>query len=394
MSTSPVDGHQDGDSRLRIDLPARLRPRRRLHDLDRARRARPQRRRRVVDGRGVRRRRCRCRGVPGAHPVRLLRWRTSSCRTRCSTRSRRRSARSSTARRSSCPCSSSALRLRFRPSRVQHSGRRAPGPPARRRSEVVPADVPGVLRASPARTGRRLRATIQRRAATSPPSRSVPTCCSAPRTSPAWSCTSRSARTCGCPSRRAPKPRSPGRRCWRTSPAVRSPSGGPRTATCCAVQRRRRCLAAYLYAAAGVGESSTDLAWDGQTMIYENGALLAETPRFPTGPRACRRRHRPRPAARRTSPHGDVRRQPPPPRPRRRRSGRSTSASIRRAGDIGLRRAVERFPFVPSDDDRLAQDCYEAYNIQVVGTGATPPRPSATRTSSSGCLAVSTRPTP
>ncbi|MDU1672442.1 MAG: nitrilase-related carbon-nitrogen hydrolase, partial [Bradyrhizobium sp.] len=41
-----------------------------------------------------------------------------------------------------------------------------------------------------------------------------------------------------------------------------------------------RCLAAYIYAAAGVGESTTDLAWDGQTSIFENGVLLAESERF------------------------------------------------------------------------------------------------------------------
>jgi NAD+ synthase (glutamine-hydrolysing) len=46
-----------------------------------------------------------------------------------------------------------------------------------------------------------------------------------------------------------------------------------------------RCLAAYVYAAAGQGESTTDLAWDGQTMIWENGLLLAESERFPTGER-------------------------------------------------------------------------------------------------------------
>ncbi len=46
-----------------------------------------------------------------------------------------------------------------------------------------------------------------------------------------------------------------------------------------------RCLAAYAYAAAGGGESSTDLSWDGQTLIYENGALLAESERFPAGER-------------------------------------------------------------------------------------------------------------
>ncbi len=36
-------------------------------------------------------------------------------------------------------------------------------------------------------------------------------------------------------------------------------------------------------------------------------------------------------------------------------------------GDLGLRRVVERFPFVPADETRLEQDCYEAYNIQVSG---------------------------
>jgi NAD+ synthase (glutamine-hydrolysing) len=41
-----------------------------------------------------------------------------------------------------------------------------------------------------------------------------------------------------------------------------------------------RCLAAYLYSAAGTGESTTDLAWDGQALIYENGNLIAESERF------------------------------------------------------------------------------------------------------------------
>ncbi|HEV6955394.1 MAG TPA: nitrilase-related carbon-nitrogen hydrolase, partial [Promicromonospora sp.] len=47
-----------------------------------------------------------------------------------------------------------------------------------------------------------------------------------------------------------------------------------------------RCSAAYVYTAAGQGESSTDLSWDGQTMVYEAGDLLGETERFPDGPRA------------------------------------------------------------------------------------------------------------
>src|SRR4029077_8462011 len=58
-----------------------------------------------------------------------------------------------------------------------------------------------------------------------------------------------------------------------------------------------------------------------------------------------------------------------------RRHHRAVAESFRRiafrmdppAGDIGLRRKVERFPFVPADPNRLQQDCYEAYSIQVAG---------------------------
>jgi NAD+ synthase (glutamine-hydrolysing) len=133
-----------------------------------------------------------------------------------------------------------------------------------------------------------------------------------------------------------------------------------------------RCLAAYLYAAAGEGESSTDLSWDGQTMVYECGDLLGETERFPAG-------------ARRTVVDVDLDRI----RQERLRQGTfddnaraegvstgSTIGGVRAAipftldpptGDIGLRRHVDRFPFVPDDPERLALDCYEAYNIQVSG---------------------------
>ncbi len=44
-----------------------------------------------------------------------------------------------------------------------------------------------------------------------------------------------------------------------------------------------RTMSAYLYTAAGLGESTTDLAWDGQALIYENGDLLAQSARFPNG---------------------------------------------------------------------------------------------------------------
>jgi len=128
-----------------------------------------------------------------------------------------------------------------------------------------------------------------------------------------------------------------------------------------------RCLAAYIYAAGGEGESTTDLAWDGQTMIYENGVLLAESERFPKGERrsvADVDTELLRAERMRMGTFDDNRRQ----------HSERTDAFRRiefvvdpPAGDIGLRRDVERFPFVPSDPERLQQDCYEAYNIQVSG---------------------------
>ena len=74
-----------------------------------------------------------------------------------------------------------------------------------------------------------------------------------------------------------------------------------------------RCLAAYVYAAAGEGESTTDLAWDGQTMIWENGICLAQSERFPLGESTFGRRRGSRAAAFRAAADGHVRRQPHPP---------------------------------------------------------------------------------
>ena len=133
-----------------------------------------------------------------------------------------------------------------------------------------------------------------------------------------------------------------------------------------------RCLAAYVYAAAGAGESTTDLAWDGQTSIYENGVLLAEGERFRQSGQVTLadvdldllRQER---ALMGT--FDDNRRQ------RQGSHQESHRASFRKITfaleppmtDIGFHRKVERFPFVPSDESLLEQDCYEAYNIQVAG---------------------------
>jgi NAD+ synthase (glutamine-hydrolysing) len=125
-----------------------------------------------------------------------------------------------------------------------------------------------------------------------------------------------------------------------------------------------RCLAAYVYAAAGQGESTTDLSWDGQTMIYEMGELLNETERFPEGARAAIADidlDRLRLERIRMGTFDDNRRTVGP-------ELRTVEFELApTTADIGLRRKVDRFPFVPDDADRLALDCYEAYNIQVSG---------------------------
>src|SRR5690606_32626906 len=48
-----------------------------------------------------------------------------------------------------------------------------------------------------------------------------------------------------------------------------------------------RTASAYVYSAAGHGESTTDLAWDGQGMIFELGDLLGESARFSLHPELC-----------------------------------------------------------------------------------------------------------
>ena len=69
-----------------------------------------------------------------------------------------------------------------------------------------------------------------------------------------------------------------------------------------------RAVAAYAYSAAGPGESTTDLAWDGQGVIYELGDLLAEFGALPAGAAALHRRRRHRPHPRRAHADADLQR--------------------------------------------------------------------------------------
>ncbi len=128
-----------------------------------------------------------------------------------------------------------------------------------------------------------------------------------------------------------------------------------------------RCIAAYLYSAAGLGESTTDLAWDGDAMVFENGTLLAESRRFSNEPQLAladvdlgrlladrmrqntfadsARRHAAETAKFRTI---------------------DFSVPLA-AGKLPLQRKIERFPYVPGDPSTRGERCEEVYRIQVQG---------------------------
>ena len=127
------------------------------------------------------------------------------------------------------------------------------------------------------------------------------------------------------------------------------------------------CIAAYLYTAAGPGESTTDLAWDGDAHIHENGHLLAEATRFSRDPQLL---------------HADIHLHALV-QDRMRMTSYADNATVRaddtpafrRIGfalevpetDVPLERQVQRFPYVPAGAARREERCYEAYNIQVAG---------------------------
>ncbi|GGC40163.1 NAD(+) synthase [Novosphingobium marinum] len=128
-----------------------------------------------------------------------------------------------------------------------------------------------------------------------------------------------------------------------------------------------RAAAAYVYSAAGHGESTTDLAWDGQGMIYELGDLLCESERFSLEPELCladidcERISNDRTRLQTFNDAAEANGRPED-------SFRTVAFDHAPAsGDIGLVRPIRRFPFVPNRPHKLDEDCFEAFNIQVEG---------------------------
>ncbi len=134
-----------------------------------------------------------------------------------------------------------------------------------------------------------------------------------------------------------------------------------------AASQSARCVSAYLYAAAGFGESTTDLAWDGHAMIYENGNLLSESERFSTSAQII---------------FGDIDLDRlAQDRMRLTTFGQNATDYKNRLsefrhvefemdcpqGRLLPDREFPRFPYIPADPGKRDQRCYEAYNIQVQG---------------------------
>ncbi len=134
----------------------------------------------------------------------------------------------------------------------------------------------------------------------------------------------------------------------------------------CASQSSRA-IAAYIYSAAGPGESTTDLAWDGHAAIFEYGDRLAETSRFPRDSvfiMADVDLGRLRQERMRVNTFGDCMREEAD-RVERFRSVAFSLQTPKTA--VALTRTIERFPYVPSAPEKLTENCYEAYNIQIQG---------------------------
>lgn len=138
-----------------------------------------------------------------------------------------------------------------------------------------------------------------------------------------------------------------------------------RAALCAATSLRN--VAAYVFSAAGPGESTTDMAWDGQSLIHELGELLAASERFGLETEiiyADVDAGRLRQERMRFGTFNDSVAAAGHPENRFRRVTFSHQPGYE---DIGFRRAIRRYPFVPNNPDKLDEDCFEAFNIQVEG---------------------------
>ncbi len=130
-------------------------------------------------------------------------------------------------------------------------------------------------------------------------------------------------------------------------------------------QQSARCLAAYLYAGAGPGESSTDVVYSGHSLIAENGIIFEETERFQFSMQMAiadidlqRLMHE-------RLKNSSFSAAPPP------QSYRVIKFELPQTTPVNpespLLRPISQRPFVPSDLTQRAKHCHEIFNIQSAG---------------------------
>ena len=125
-------------------------------------------------------------------------------------------------------------------------------------------------------------------------------------------------------------------------------------------QQSARTISGYVYASSGFGESTQDVVYGGNAMVFENGHLLADGERFSIQPQIQVAQidvERLRTVHRQNSTFITA---------QRHSHACYISAKLTAPRDFELIREVDPHPFIPKDTD-MQQSCEEILNIQVAG---------------------------
>ena len=125
-------------------------------------------------------------------------------------------------------------------------------------------------------------------------------------------------------------------------------------------QQSARTISGYVYASSGFGESTQDVVYGGNAMVFENGHLLADGERFSIQPQIQVAQidvERLRTERRQNTTFINA---------QRHSHACYISAKLTAPRDFELIREVDPHPFIPKDTD-MQQSCEEILNIQVAG---------------------------
>lgn len=127
-------------------------------------------------------------------------------------------------------------------------------------------------------------------------------------------------------------------------------------------QQSARCISAYAYASAGIGESTQDMVFSGHCVICENGSIQKESPRFSSENQLI---------------YSDIDVEMLT-KDRQKNTGylpikkaalscRIQSFSMKEKNMLSFNRKINPMPFVPTKDIHLKNRCDDIFHIQVIG---------------------------